>query len=44
VKSLRESRSKPDRGIVEFEHRAFNQHDILVARTVRQAMMLKRPA
>jgi Acyl dehydratase len=44
VKSLRESRSKPDRGIVEFEHRAFNQHDVLVARTVRQAMMLKRPA
>src|SRR5690606_29768745 len=44
VKGLRESRSKPDRGIVEFEHRAFNQHDILVARTVRQAMMLKRPA
>jgi acyl dehydratase len=44
VKSLRESRSKPDRGIVEFEHRAFNQHDVLVARTVRQAMMLRRPA
>jgi acyl dehydratase len=39
VKSVRRSRSKPDRGIVEFEHRAFNQHDVLVARCLRQAMM-----
>lgn len=44
VKSVRESRSKQDRGIVEFEHRAFNQHDVLVARCVRQAMMKKKPA
>ncbi|MCT8997183.1 MaoC family dehydratase [Chelativorans intermedius] len=44
VKSVRESRSKPDRGIVEFEHRAYNQHDRLVARCLRQAMILKRPA
>ncbi len=42
VKSVRESRSKPDRGIVEFEHRAYNQDDVLVARCVRQAMMMKR--
>ena len=44
IRSVRESRSKPDRGVVEFEHRAFNQHGTLVARCVRQAMMLKRPA
>ena len=43
VKSVRETRSKPDRGIVEFEHRAYNQNDVLVARCVRQAMMRKRP-
>lgn len=44
VKSVRESKSKPDRGIVEFEHRAYNQDDKLVARTVRQAMMMRKPA
>ena len=44
VVSVRASRSKPDRGIVEFEHKAFNQHDVLVARCVRQAMMKTRPA
>lgn len=44
VKSARASRSKPDRGIVEFEHRALNQHGTLVARCLRQAMILKRPA
>lgn len=43
VKSVRESRSKPDRGIVEMEHRAFNQHGILVARCLRQTMIQKRP-
>jgi acyl dehydratase len=43
VLSVRESKSKPDRGIVEMEHQAFNQHDKLVARCVRQAMMRKRP-
>ena len=44
VISVRESKSKPDRGIVEFEHRAYNQHGDLVAKCVRQAMMLKRAA
>jgi acyl dehydratase len=44
VKSVRESKSKADRGIVEFEHRAYNQNDVLVARCLRQAMILKRPA
>lgn len=44
VISVRDSRSKPDRGIVEFQHRAFNQHGVLVAKCTRQAMILKRPA
>ena len=44
ILSVRESKSKPDRGIVEFEHRAYNQDRVLVARCVRQAMIRKRPA
>ncbi|MCO4316762.1 MaoC family dehydratase [Phyllobacterium sp. 21LDTY02-6] len=44
VISARASKSKPDRGIVEFEHRAFNQHGVLVARCTRQAMMRSRSA
>lgn len=44
IKSIRESKSKNDRGIVEMEHRAFNQHGVLVARCLRQAMMQKKPA
>ena len=44
ILSVRESKSKPDRGIVEMEHRAFNQNGVLVARCLRQTMMLKRPA
>jgi acyl dehydratase len=43
IVSVRESRSKPDRGIVEMQHRAFNQDGALVARCTRQAMMMKRP-
>lgn len=43
VVSVRPSRSKLDRGIVEMEHRAYNQVDVLVARCLRQAMILKRP-
>ncbi|MGE0499719.1 MAG: MaoC family dehydratase [Rhizobiaceae bacterium] len=43
IVSVRESKSRPDRGIVEFEHRAFNQDGTLVARCRRQAMMMKRP-
>ncbi len=37
----RESRSRPEAGIVEFEHRAYNQHDDLVAVCRRQAFMKK---
>ncbi len=43
VTAARESNSRPNQGVVTFEHRAFNQHDALVCRAVRQALMLKRP-
>jgi acyl dehydratase len=43
VLSRRESRSRPDAGIVEFVHRAYNQRGELVAECRRQAMMRKRP-
>ena len=41
--SVRESKSKPDRGIIEMEHRAYNQNGVLVAKTTRQTMTLKKP-
>ncbi len=44
VMDKRDSRSRPDAGIVEFEHRAFNQDEVLVAVCRRQAFMRKRPA
>jgi len=44
VISARPSKSKPDRGIVEFEHRAYNQDNVLVARCRRQAMMWSQAA
>ena len=44
VLELRESRSRPENGIVIFEHRAFNQHDELVGVCKRSALMLKKPA
>ncbi len=39
----RESRSRPEAGIVTFLHRAYNQHNVLVAQCHRQAFMRKRP-
>ena len=39
----RESRSRPDAGIVDFQHEAFNQADVLVAICKRQGFMRKRP-
>ena len=39
----RESKSRPDAGIVEFHHKAFKQDGKLVAECHRQAFMLKRP-
>lgn len=40
----RESKSRPDRGIVYFEHRARNQRQEVVAIIQRAGMMRKRPA
>lgn len=44
VVALRESKSKPDRGIVTFEHRAYNQHNVVVCVCIRKALMMKKPA
>src|SRR3984885_6214266 len=44
VAAKRTSKSRPDAGIVEFEHRAYRQDGILVAECRRQAFMRKRPA
>ena len=44
VRSNRQSRSRPNQGVVEFEHRGFNQHDDLTCRAVRSALILTRPA
>jgi acyl dehydratase len=43
VVSSRETKSRPDAGIVEFMHKAFNQRGELVAECRRQAMMRKKP-
>jgi len=43
VLELRDSRSRPDNGIVIFEHRGFNQADQLVGVCKRSALMLRRP-
>lgn len=43
VVGKRESRSRPDAGIVELHHRAYNQHGDLVAECRRQAFMRKQP-
>ena len=44
VKSMRESKSRPDAGMVVFEHFGFNQRDEEVAYCVRTAFMKKRAA
>jgi acyl dehydratase len=44
VVDLRPSKSRPGQGIVTFEHLGLNQHDEVVCRTVRNALMLARPA
>lgn len=43
VLEVRESRSRPDNGIVVFAHRAYNQHDELVGECRRSALMLRNP-
>ena len=44
VISSRLSTSRQSQGIVVFEHRAFNQHDVLVTRCRRSALMRCRPS
>lgn len=43
VLQLRESKSRPNAGVVEFIHRAYNQKNELVAHCRRSALQLKRP-
>ena len=44
IVAVRRSKSRPDAGIVDFLHRAYNQDDKLVAECRRQGMMRARPA
>jgi acyl dehydratase len=43
VLEARASNSRPDAGIVNFEHRGYNQRDELVALCERAALMRRRP-
>ena len=43
IMEKRESRSRPDAGVVFFEHRATNQRTELVARIRRAGLMRKKP-
>jgi acyl dehydratase len=44
VLELRPSRSRPDQGIVVFEHRAYNQRNELVASCKRSGLQRRKPA
>jgi acyl dehydratase len=44
VISLRPSKSRPNQGIVIFEHAGINQRDEVVCRTKRSALMMRKPA
>jgi len=44
VVSRRDSKSRPNAGIVEFEHTAINQRGEMVARCLRQSLLMKKPA
>ncbi|MEI7783103.1 MAG: MaoC family dehydratase [Betaproteobacteria bacterium] len=44
VVDIRPSKSRPDNGIVIFEHRGYNQRQELVASCKRSALMLRKPA
>ena len=43
VLEKRDSKSRPDAGIVTFEHKGFNQRGEVIAQCKRQAFMRKRP-
>ncbi|WP_037077216.1 MaoC family dehydratase [Pseudonocardia spinosispora] len=44
VVSARESKSRPDAGLVVFEHRAHNQRDELICQARRTGLMYRRPS
>lgn len=44
ILALRESKSRPGQGIITMEHTGRNQRDEVVCKTVRNALMMKRPA
>ena len=44
ITEKRESKSKPDRGIVWFEHVGINQRDEIICECLRKGMMLKKNA
>ncbi len=43
VLEKRESKSRPENGIVQFEHKAYNQRNELVASCLRSALMYRLP-
>lgn len=43
VIAARQSKSRPGQGIVTFEHRGYNQHDVLTVRARRDALMMAKP-
>ena len=43
VLEARPSKSRPTQGIITFEHRGYNQDDVLTCRAVRNALMHCRP-
>jgi acyl dehydratase len=43
VLELRDTKSRPENGIVIFSHRAFNQRDELVGECQRTALMMRKP-
>ena len=44
IKALKESKSRPDAGIVTFEHHCLNQRDEIVCSCDRAALLQKKPA
>jgi acyl dehydratase len=43
VTAVRESRSRPEAGIVTFQHRAINQREEVVCQCVRSALIKRKP-
>jgi acyl dehydratase len=44
IKEKRESKSRPNAGIITFEHQVWNQRDEMVCLIIRVALLQKRPA